>query len=138
MNEETNGQVALEYLIVTAFLLIASSIIFIYSSSTLDQNLRYAITDQALVDLASAAEKVSSRGPNNTVFVEIRLPNDVQSNQIDITKNTIQVTLIIPSGINQRHVTTSAILTPTTISTTNRIQIIKVEMIDANVVFMGV
>ena len=135
MKAGIKGQIALEYLIITGFLLIATSFIFIYSSSTLDQNLKFVKTDKALVDLASAAEKVSSRGPNNKIFVEIHLPNEVQSNQINITNNTITVTLSFPSGINQRHITTTADLTPTTISTTGGIQIIKVEMIDANVVF---
>ncbi|MBI2597938.1 MAG: hypothetical protein HYW50_01950 [Candidatus Diapherotrites archaeon] len=134
----TKAQIALEYLLITGFLLIAAGIIFIYSITILDQNLRFAKADKALQELASAADRVSDLGPGNKVFVELELPTDIASNQITAENREISLTLNTPFGPNTRYETTSGNLKPTTIAITGGIKIIKVEMVDQNVVFTEV
>lgn len=131
-----NAQIALEYLVIAGFLLLATGVIFVYSIINLDQNFRLVKADTALSKLSSAAETVSSRGPGNALYVDISLPNEIQSNQLNIiAPNNISLTISTPSGPNERYETTSANLTPATITVTEGFNTIKVEMVDENVEF---
>ncbi|MEK6942005.1 MAG: hypothetical protein AABW85_04065 [archaeon] len=127
------GQVALEYLLITGFLLLAAGLIFIYSIITLDQNLNISKADTALSKIAGAVETVSANGPGNKIFVDAQLPNEISSNLITISNKTISMTIPMLGGPNERYITTKAQLTPTTITTNGSFISIKIESVDENV-----
>ncbi len=132
------GQVALEYLVIAGFLLLATGIIFIYSIVTLNDNIKFAKADKALAQLAAAADKVSARGPNNAIFVEIDLPNEIVSNQVIIADNTLSLALSTPVGTNQRYSESNAELQPGILSMGSGRHTVKVEMVNDAVVFTEV
>ena len=127
------GQVALEYLLITGFLLLAAGLIFIYSIITLDQSLNISKADTALSKIAATVEAVSANGPGNKIFVNAQLPNEISSNQITVSNKTISMTIPTISGQNERYITTNAQLTPTTITTNGSFITIKAESVDENV-----
>ena len=129
------AQVAVEYMLIAAFLLIATGIIFIYSMTTLDQTIRIAKADKAISILASAADNVSARGPGNTIITEIELPTEVASYQILFSGKTISLSINTPNGQNERFVETSSDLNSATLSLSSGKNIIKVEMVNDKVVF---
>jgi hypothetical protein len=78
------GQVATEYLIITAFILIVVTVVFVYSFISNNQNIKINQANNALDKLVNKADLVYALGPDNNQFVDITLPTDVQSLQ-DVT-----------------------------------------------------
>ena len=76
---ETRGQVAFEYLILTAFLLIVAIILFAYSFFVLVENSKISVALSSVRSLAAASGQVSVLGPGNAVIVRISLPDNVES-----------------------------------------------------------
>jgi hypothetical protein len=80
------AQIATEYLIVTGVILVIVSIIFAYSYSTSDNNIRVSKAGAALDKLANKANLVYAFGPDNNQFVEVELPTSVVPDSVrDIT-----------------------------------------------------
>ena len=69
------GQVALEYLSVTIFILVAVTIIFAFAYVNYDQAIKIAKTNDALTTMVSAADEVYSLGRGNTRFIEVSFPS---------------------------------------------------------------
>lgn len=79
---EGRAQVALEYFILTIFILVAVSIIFAFSFLNYDQNAMIVTANETISKLAQAVDIVYARGEGNTKFVEINLPNNLESIEI--------------------------------------------------------
>lgn len=73
------AQVATEYLLITAFVLIAVTIIFTYSYVTNTQSIKVEQASLALDKLTNKADLVYALGPDNNQFVDVTLPRDVIS-----------------------------------------------------------
>ncbi len=56
MREKEKGQIAMEYMILTAFILVSVAIIFAFSFVNYNQNMRTAKTAEALAKLANAVD----------------------------------------------------------------------------------
>ena len=83
---EKRAQIATEYLIVTGVILVIVSVIFAYSYSTSDQNIRLSKAGTALDKMVNKANLVYAFGPDNNQFVEVELPTSIVPNSIqDIT-----------------------------------------------------
>ncbi len=72
------AQIAIEYLILTAFILIAVAIIFSFSYVNYSQSIRASKTGDALSNLSNAVNDVYTRGEGNTRFVEILWPDGMK------------------------------------------------------------
>jgi len=68
------AQIASEYLMLTAFILAAVSIIFVFSFLNYSQNIKVAQANEALSKIASAIDDVYMRGEGNTRFVFVAFP----------------------------------------------------------------
>ncbi len=127
------GQVALEYLILTAFVLIIIIIIFAYSFVVLMENSKIEVALSSVRKLASAADQVSALGPENTVIVRIELPDNASGFQVGESSVSMRLTQL--AGITDVVEYSSASITPASLPSTFGSYSIKVEVVDANVVF---
>lgn len=73
------AQIALEYLILTGFILVVVSIIFAFSFISYSQNIRMAKATEAVAKISNAVDDVYTRGPGNSRFVEITLPDGLEN-----------------------------------------------------------
>ena len=76
--KEKKAQIAMEYLILTGFILVAVAVIFAFSFINYNQNIRAAKTGEAISKLANAVDDVYTRGEGNTRFVKITWPDGMK------------------------------------------------------------
>ena len=72
------AQIAMEYLILTGFILVAVALIFAFSFLNYNQNIRVAKTGEALSKIANAVDDVYTRGEGNTRFVKMTWPDGMK------------------------------------------------------------
>ena len=76
------AQIALEYFILTVFILIAVSMIFAFSFLNYDQSSTIVLTNETMSKLSKAVNVIYARGEGNTTFVNISLPNGLESIEV--------------------------------------------------------
>ena len=104
------AQIAMEYLILTGFILVAVALIFTFSFVNYNQNIRAAKTGEAISKLANAVDDVYTRGEGNTRFVKITWPDGMRDIRIvHKFNNGCQGTLVECEETNYDNVDFSAI-----------------------------
>ena len=76
------AQAAVEYLLVTAFVLVVVAIIFAFAFTGYDQSVKISKTNSALATIARAADEVYLLGEGNTRFFDVSFPAGMQ--KIDV------------------------------------------------------
>ena len=76
--ENRRAQIAMEYLVLTAFILVAVAIIFSFTFVNYSESIRAAKTTESLSKLANAVDDVYTRGEGNTRFVEVNFPDGMK------------------------------------------------------------
>ncbi len=76
------GQVGMEYLIVTIFVLTAVVIIFVFAYINYDQNVKIAGANDTLTSLVNIADEIYLRGRGNTRFVDVGFPKGMKEFQV--------------------------------------------------------
>ena len=71
---EKKAQVATEYVLITAFILVVATLMFVYSYTTNDQNIRVSQANNALDRMVNKADLVYALGPDNNQFVWATFP----------------------------------------------------------------
>jgi len=74
LHENAKAQIAIEYLILTSFLLLASGLIFAYAQSSYTQNSQVGLTKGAVSTIVNAADQTYALGEGSVLFVEIESP----------------------------------------------------------------
>jgi hypothetical protein len=77
--EGKRAQIAMEYMVLTAFILIAVAVIFSFSFLNYSQNIRVAKSTDALSKIANAVDDVYTRGEGNTRFVKVSFPEGLKT-----------------------------------------------------------
>ncbi|MEW6295533.1 MAG: hypothetical protein AB1467_04540 [Candidatus Diapherotrites archaeon] len=129
---KAKGQVALEYLFLTVLLLIIVGILFVYSLVIYNDSLNSSKAQNYVQQLANAADQASAWGPGTKLYVEAELPGGVQS--VIATNKSITVKVQMLGGVSDIYTFTKADITPVSLPTTQGLQALKVEMVDANIV----
>ncbi len=76
------GQVATEYLVVTAFILVVVTVIFSFAFVNYDQSIKVAKASDALARMAGAADRVYSLGEGNVQFVGVAFPSGMTAIEV--------------------------------------------------------
>ena len=79
----SKGQVSLEYMLLTGFLLLAVSAIFLFVSFSLSAQRDLDATSSAVNSLVKCIDQVYALGPGSDVFVDVKLPFSVVNQQIE-------------------------------------------------------
>ncbi|MFH0969858.1 MAG: hypothetical protein V1776_00120 [Candidatus Diapherotrites archaeon] len=85
------GQVGLEYLTFTAFLLLFSAILFAYAFVSYSSSVQLIQSQAAVDEVAATVDFVYAKGPGNTVLVDVQLP--VGLTEFRVGQNTVRATL---------------------------------------------
>lgn len=88
---QSRGQVGLEYLVFTAFLLLMSALLFAYAYSNYSNTIQVVQTQGAVDAVASAVDFVYAKGPGNAVVVDVKLPVGLTDFRVD--QNVVRATL---------------------------------------------
>lgn len=120
------GQVGVEYLTITAFLLLVAIILFVFGFTTFNETSKRNKADNAVKSIASAANQVYALGPGNIVFVEIELPEGIKSGST--FGKTIQFKLSSIAGTNDVFERTNTNLSLVNLPTLQGKHYFKIEM----------
>ncbi|MBM3281858.1 MAG: hypothetical protein FJY86_00770 [Candidatus Diapherotrites archaeon] len=85
------GQVGLEYLVFTAFLLLMTTLLFAYAYANYSNTIQVVQTQAAIDSLASSIDFVYAKGPGNAVIIDIKLPVGLTEFRVD--QNVVRATL---------------------------------------------
>jgi uncharacterized protein (UPF0333 family) len=85
------GQVGLEYLVFTAFLLLMTALLFAYAYMNYSNTIQVVQTQAAVDSVASSVDFVYAKGPGNAVIVDIKLPVGLTEFRVD--QNVVRATL---------------------------------------------
>ncbi|MDO8538147.1 MAG: hypothetical protein Q7S21_04635 [archaeon] len=124
--KKQKGQVGIEYLTITAFLLLVAIILFVFGFVTFSETAKRNKADNAVKSLASAANQVYALGPGNIVFVETDFPEGIQSGST--FGQTIQLKLSSVSGTNDVFERTNTKLSIVNLPTLQGKHYFKIEM----------
>ena len=127
------GQVAIEYLILTAFLLVVVIIIFGYSFVVLNENSKLEVAKSSVRALVTASDQVSVLGPGNAIIVKFELPDNAQS--VDARGHGVNVRLNQLAGISDVVDYSVSNITPVSLPAGFGVYNVRVEAVDENVVF---
>jgi len=126
------GQVALEYLVMTGFILLIAGILFSISLFFFNENSSFARADAAVSEIAANADWVASLGNGSTVFFEVYIPDNIQTFQI--RNKTVFLKINAAAGFNDVLAYSKPDLTPTTFVTSAGKRKFSATFVDGNVV----
>lgn len=132
MPRNPKAQVAVEYLILVAFLLVVVGFMFSYALTNYQLNSDVATMKAAVDSLASAADQVYALGPGNIIYIEITLSATVQS--YSLSNKTVSYFAVISGQSAEFYSQTKADLSGSLPTTSGR-RIIKVEALSNTVSF---
>jgi uncharacterized protein (UPF0333 family) len=124
------GQVGIEYLVFTAFLLLISSILFAYAFVSYSTSVQVIQTQTAVDEIAGAVDFVYAKGPGNTVLVNIQLPVGVSQFRVD--QNVVRAQLMQGSGGSTLFTFTRVKISPAYLYSEGGIYTLRVSMGDVN------
>ncbi|MFH0714740.1 MAG: hypothetical protein V1847_02960 [Candidatus Diapherotrites archaeon] len=129
------GQVGVEYLSITAFLLAAVGIIFVAALATYyDASVSFA-AKQSIAVLTNASDQVSGLGNGSELFVEVSFPDGVKS--VNASQKTLSLVVAAPWGDQEYYSNTQAFLNPVSSFSFNAgTHIVRVRLVDGNVEFV--
>ena len=90
------GQVAAEYLIMFAFLLVIVAVLFGYSFMSLNESISVHKAKDAALKITSASENIAGLGEGSRTTIRIELPDNVVS--AVARENYVIITLQLASG----------------------------------------
>ncbi|PJA19744.1 MAG: hypothetical protein COX63_01320 [Candidatus Diapherotrites archaeon CG_4_10_14_0_2_um_filter_31_5] len=126
------AQISIEYLTLTAIILLVVGVMFGFASITVNENTRFNSAYYATRELANAADEVSTRN-GSTIVVEVELPSDVTGFYAFGKDVVIEITS--PANTYEIYESSKANLEPTTFSTEEGSHFIAVKSTDTNVTF---
>ncbi len=122
------GQVSLEYLIMTSFLLAVTVIFFGFAIFLFNENAAIAEAESAVLTIENNANFVASLGDESKVYFEVNVPENTTS--FNVTGKSI--TMIV--GANNIFTYSKVNLTPQSFSTHGGRKIMSASFEDGNVV----
>ncbi|PIN85577.1 MAG: hypothetical protein COV47_01400 [Candidatus Diapherotrites archaeon CG11_big_fil_rev_8_21_14_0_20_37_9] len=126
------AQVSIEYLTITAFLLIVSGLVFGFALFSFNENASIAKADDSVTTIVNNANLVASQGNGSKIFFEIDVPPNVTSFEINGKSVTMAVNTSLGSGDMFSYAKPN--LTPINLSTHQGVKTLSATFTDGNVV----
>lgn len=136
-NSNRNAQVAIEYMILVAFLLFIISIATAFSLFTYYENVKINSVRNTIFTMEKAANQVYALGPGNVIFVDIVLPAGVSDESLAINKEFFYRVQLF-TGTSDFIADVKGNITEVQLPYSEGVHTIKVEVVDENIVFTEV
>jgi len=130
--DEPVGQVSLEYLIITGFVLLVAGMLFVFSLFYFNESSNLVMAKSAVTEIANNSNWVASLGNNSRISFEINLPPNVQS--FNVGNKTVSMIISTSAGDGEVSATTKVNLTPTSIPISQGKKSMNAAFVDGNVV----
>ena len=138
MNKSSRkAQVAIEYIILVAFLLFIISIATAYAMFTYYENVKISSVRNTVFTMEKAANQVYALGPGNVIFADIVLPAGVSNDSLAINKEFFYRVQLF-SGNSDFVADVKGNITDFQLPYSAGVHTIKVEVVDENIVFTEV
>ena len=131
-NINSKGQLAIEYLVITGFLLIVVGVLSAVSLVSFNENTNLVKADSCVTKITNQANWVASLGNGSKVFFEIDVPYGVKS--FNLVGKSANLVLSTSFGDTQIYDYARINLTPTTLITTQGKKNLSATFLDGNVV----
>ena len=128
----TKGQVSIEYLVITAFLLAIVGIFFGFALFMFNESAAIAKADNSVTKIADNANWVASLGDGSKVFFELEVPEN--TNFFRVQGKSALINLALSAGNNDISPYSKSDLTPASFSTSSGRKTFSAVFLDGNVV----
>jgi uncharacterized protein (UPF0333 family) len=125
------GQVALEYVLTTAFLLLVIGIVFYISMINYSETIALSKAQNAVKTISAGAEYVYALGPGNVVFVSIDLPSGLSAGIAN--ENNVEYTLEVRGRTGEIYWISDANIANVSLPTREGPHELKIEMNESQV-----
>ncbi|MFH1225249.1 MAG: hypothetical protein V1676_05595 [Candidatus Diapherotrites archaeon] len=88
------GQVAIEYILMSAFLLLVVGVLFVHSYTQYDRTMKIEMTQHAVDSLGEAADQAYALGTGSVLFVDMDLPYGIEGYTVTQKNITLKLNLI--------------------------------------------
>ncbi|HLC92762.1 MAG TPA: hypothetical protein VJH23_03570 [archaeon] len=112
---KTRAQVSMEYLVITAFMLVVAGIIFGFALFSFNANSQFTKAQGFVEKVANNADLVASLGEGSAVIFEADIPNGVQA--ITLAENSVSMSIDLGNGISDITAYARPSLTPASLIT---------------------
>ncbi|MEK6957976.1 MAG: hypothetical protein AABW99_03290 [archaeon] len=126
-----NAQVSVEYVVLTAFLLLVTGIFFGFALFFFNENSATAHAQDAVITFVNEADRAASYGDGSKVFFTVYVPFDVQS--LSAGRKTISMVISNAGGSMDVIGYTKANITPAAFNPASGRRSFSAEFIDGNV-----
>jgi len=126
------AQISVEYLVLTAFLLVIVAIMIAFSLFSFNESSNLVKADSTITEIINQSNWVASLGDGSKVFFEVEFPEGVQS--FEINNKQVRMVLSTSSGNSDVFGYAKPDLTPTTLSTNGGRRALSATFTDGNVV----
>jgi len=131
-NINSKGQLAIEYLVITGFLLIVVGVLSGFSLVSFNENTNFVKADSCVTKITNQANWVASLGNGSKVFFEIDVPYGVKS--FNLVGKSANLVLSTSFGDTQIYDYSRINLTPIALITTQGKKNLSATFLDGNVV----
>ncbi|MBU0662629.1 MAG: hypothetical protein ABH854_05560 [Candidatus Diapherotrites archaeon] len=80
--KNSKGQMSLEYMVMSAFLLLIVGLLFTYAYINYDHAMKLDMANYAVDSIAEAADQAYALGTGTVLFVDIILPNGIEGSSV--------------------------------------------------------
>ncbi len=98
---KTTAQTAVEYLLITSFLLVITGIIFAYSLFIYSDSVAQSTANSAVASIVNAVDQVYALGQGSTLFFEVDVPQNI---------NNVQLIRLPPNCVTLNNCTKTALV----------------------------
>ncbi|HZX20454.1 MAG TPA: hypothetical protein VFF13_05560 [archaeon] len=125
------GQVSVEYLVLTGFILLVAGVIFGFALVSFNENSSFAKAQAVVGEVINQSNLVASWGDESAVFFWIDVPPNAQG--FEASGKQVTITLNQGVGANQVFGYTRVNMTPVSLPTTQGLKYMKATFSDGNV-----
>ncbi len=129
---DRRGQLSIEYLVITSFILVISGVLFGFSLFTFNENAGLSQAKEAVSAVVTHANLVASLGEGSKVYFNADLPDGVSS--FSVSGTAVNLVASIGGKTTTVYDYTKASITPAVLSSVKGRQSLSASFIDGNVV----
>ncbi|MBI4210081.1 MAG: hypothetical protein HY544_01060 [Candidatus Diapherotrites archaeon] len=132
MGAGLRGQASLEYLVITAFLLLSAGIFSIYAFGYFGDTKNAALGQGAVSKIASSSNLAASLGNGSVIYFDVQFPDNAES--LTVFNDYVGLSFVSSTGVGTSYAYSRASLTPVTIPVSAGRRTMSASFTDGNVV----
>ena len=129
---KARGQASVEYLVITAFMLIVAAVIFVFALFSFSENANIAKAENSVTQIVNYANLVGSLGNGSRAYFTVDFPDNVKS--VEIRNRAVNMVISSATGDSDVFSYSKLNLTPVALEASAGQKSLTAAFIDGNVV----